>query len=278
MLKQFFTAALACAVIGSASAQSLRTPQPSPTQTIKQDFGTGAIELTYSRPGVKGRTVFGDLVPYGKVWRTGANSATTLTFTDSVTIGNQPLGPGTYGLLSIPDKDSWTMIITKQTDVTNPAAYKPESDLVRVPVKAMPLKDRVETLTMQFANVAPYSTELQLMWDNTAVSLPIKTEIEGRILAQIDNLMNADNRPYFAAAMFYLENGKDLTQAVSWFDKAIAQNPNAYWILHQKANALAKLGKKDEARQTAQKSMDLARQQNNMDYVALNERLLARLK
>lgn len=277
MLKKLLMCSAVVAFM-TTQAQNLKTPVPSPPQTIKQTFGIGSIELSYSRPGMKGRKIFGDLVPFGKVWRTGANDATTITFSDSVTVGQTALAPGTYGLLTIPDKDQWTFIITKQLDVVNPSAYKQENDLARVTAKATALKDPVETFTMQFTNVKPTRTDLQLMWENTAVTLPIATNIENKIMAQINQVMSQDNRPYFQAAMFYLENGKDLNQAVAWFDKAIAQNPDAYYIYHQKANALAKLGKREEAKQTALKSIELAKAQQNNDYVQLNEKLIASLK
>src|ERR1700753_2987247 len=133
MQKILFLSAISCLLIlGSASAQSLRTPSPSVPQFVRQDFGLSNIELSYSRPGVKGRKVFGDLVPFGKVWRTGANQATTLTFGDTVTIGGVAIAPGKYGLLSIPGADEWTFIITHQTDVTQPAAYKQDQDIVRI--------------------------------------------------------------------------------------------------------------------------------------------------
>src|SRR5512143_405232 len=164
-----------CAVMAglcfSLEAQTLKTPAPSPPQTIKQDFGISSIELSYSRPGIKGRKVFGDLVPYGKVWRTGANNATTIDFADDVTIGNTKVPAGKYGVLTIPDKDNWTIIVTKQTDVTNPADYKQENDMVRVSVKPVALRDKIETFTMQFANVKPSTCELQLMWENIEVAL-----------------------------------------------------------------------------------------------------------
>ncbi|HEX2606503.1 MAG TPA: DUF2911 domain-containing protein [Flavisolibacter sp.] len=277
MLKKLFLSAGITAMILSAQAQTIRTPQPSPTQTIKQDFGISSIELTYSRPGMKGRKIFGDLVPFDKVWRTGANSATTLNFGDTVTIGGTKVAPGKYGLLSIPGKDQWTLIITRQLDVTNPSAYKQESDVVRVTAKPVTLDRSQESFTMQFANVKSNSTELQLMWDKTAVSLPITTDYDQRVTADIQRALQ-DNRPYFQAGMYYLETGKDLNQAVSWFDKAIEQNKSAYWVHHQKANALAKLGMKEEARKSAQLSMDLAREQKNDDYVKLNEKLLESLK
>ena len=238
MLKKLLLCAGICATLLSVEAQPLKTPQPSPSQTVKQDFGIGSIELSYSRPGMKGRKIYGDLVPFGKVWRTGANNATTLTFSDSMVIGGKKLAPGKYGLLTIPGKDQWTLIISQQTDVTSPAAYKQESDVVRVNVKPETISDKVESFTIQFANVKATTADLQIIWDNTRVSLPLATEVESKIMAQINSLMNKDNRPYFQAAMFYMETGKDLNQAISWLDKAIEQNPNAFWVYHQKANAL----------------------------------------
>jgi hypothetical protein len=277
-MRKIISGIIAFAITFSVSSQSIKTPPPSPPQTIKQDFGISSIELSYSRPGIKGRKVFGDLVPYGNVWRTGANNATTIDFADDVTIGGTKVPAGKYGLLTIPDKDSWTIIITKQLDVTNPTSYKQESDVVRVNVKPMTMKDKMETFTMQFGNVKPGSCELEIMWENTAVVLPISSDVETVVMKEIDDAMNKDNRPYFQAGLYYLNNGKDLNQAVIWFDKAIAQQPDAYWIYHQKANALAKLGKKDEAKATAQKSMDLAKDAKNDDYVRLNEKLLEQLK
>jgi len=277
-MRKFIFCIIAVAAFFSAKAQSIKTPLPSPPQTIKQDFGLSSIELSYSRPGVKGRKVFGDLVPFGKVWRTGANNATTIDFADDVTIGNTKIPAGKYGLLTIPDKDTWTIIITKQLDVTNPAAYKQEMDVVRTSLKPMMLKDKIETFTMQFANVKPSTCELEIMWDNTGVVLPISEDVESVVMKQIDDALNKDNRPYFQAAMYYLDNGKDLNQAVAWFDKAIQQEPDGYWIYHQRANALAKLGKKDEAKVSAQKSIELAKAAKNDDYVRLNEKLLEQLK
>jgi tetratricopeptide (TPR) repeat protein len=211
------------------------------------------------------------------VWRTGANNATTLTFGDEVTIGGTKIPAGKYGLLSIPDKRNWTLIITKQLDVTSPAAYKQDQDVVRVEVKAMDMIESVESLTMPFANVKPNSCELHIMWDKTAVTLPISTEVESKVMAQIDQAMNKDSRPYYSAALYYMDNGKDLNQALSWFDKAVELQPNAFWIHHQRANCLAKLGKKADAKLAAEKSKQLATEQKNDDYVKLNEKLLADL-
>jgi hypothetical protein len=272
MKKIIFVLIAACA-FAIADAQ-LKTPAPSPTQTIKQDFGLSFIELSYSRPGVKGRKIFGDIVPYGNVWRTGANNATLLTFGDEVTIGGIKIPAGKYGLLTIPDKKSWTIIISKQTDVTSPAAYKPEMDVIRVTADVAKTKSSTESFTIQFANMKPSSCELHMMWDKSAVVLPIVTEIDAKIMASIDAAMKTDKPPYFQAAMYYMENGKDLNQSLAWFNKAVEAQPDAFWIQHQWANCLAKLGQKSEAKTAALKSKELAAAAKNDDYVKLNDKLL----
>ncbi len=275
-MKKILSTVLICTIAVFASGQ-LRTPAPSPTQTIKQDFGLSSVELIYSRPGMKGRKIFGDLVPWNKVWRTGANSATRIKFNDDVMIGGQALKAGEYALYTMPGENEWEVIINKGS--TNWGTdYKMEDDIVRVKAKPIKLDQSVESFTMQFANIKPTSTDLRIMWDKTAVAVPITTDIDKKVMAQINNQVIKDGRPYFQSAMYYMENGKDMNQAVQWFDKAIEQNPKGYWIYHQKANALAKMGKKAEAKAIAQKSMDIARQEKNDDYVSLNEKLLAELK
>jgi hypothetical protein len=278
MKKYFILLALAACVHTSSYAQTIKTPPPSTPQYVKQDFGLSSIELSYSRPNVHGRKIFGDLVPYGKIWRTGANQATTLTFGDPVTIGGTTIPAGKYGLLTIPGADQWTVIITHQLDVTNPAAYKQDQDVVRFPVKPGQLPFSMETFTIMFANVMPGSCELQLLWDNVFLDLPITTDIDTRVMASIDNTLNKDSRPYYTGAMYYLENGKDLNKALEWFDKALAQDPSLFFVYYQKARCLAKLGKKQEAVTTAKKGIESAQKANNADYVALNEKLIASLQ
>jgi len=258
--------------------QMLTTPQASPTQTVKQNFGVSFIELSYSRPGLKGRKVMGELVPYGKVWRTGANQATTLTFGDDVTIGDKKIEAGKYGFVTIPGQDNWILIITKQLDATSPSNYKEENDVVRVNVKPRAINNKIETFTMQFANVKSSSCDLNLLWENTAVTLPVSSDVDSKVMKQINDIMSKDNLPYFDAAMYYMNNGKDLNQALAWLDKAAEQNSTAYWIHHQRANALAKLGKKQEAIAAASKSKELATTAKNADYVKLNEDLIKSLK
>ena len=277
-MKKLFLVLVALALFNFTQAQGLKTPSPSTSQTVKQEFGLGSIELSYSRPNTKGRTIFGDLVPFGAVWRTGANSATTLTFSEEVIIGGKNIPAGKYGLLSMPGAAEWTIIITKQLDVTSPSAYKQEMDVVRVTVPAVAMPYAIESFMILFENVSSNSLELMIIWEKTAVSLPIKVDIDSKIMAQIESLMNTENKPYFNAAMYYIDNNKDLNKAAGWLEKATAQTPNAYWIWYQKARCLALLGKKAEAMTTSIKSLELARAGKNPDYVTLNEKLQSTLK
>jgi len=250
-------------------SQAFKVPAPSPTQTIKQDFGIGSIELSYSRPSAKGRKVVGDLVPFEKVWRTGANNATTLTFTEDVNIGGKDIKAGKYGLLSMPMKDEWMLIITRDLNVTSPGAYKQENDVVRVAVMTKKLDTHVETFTMQFANITNATVDLQLMWEKTMVSLPITTSTDTRVMAQIENTLIKDNRPFYQAATYYYENGKDLNMAMAWVDKAIDGNAKAPWMHILKARIALKQGNKSMAKASATKALEVATEIKNDDYVKI---------
>ncbi len=276
-MKKIFTSAALVLLVMMGNAQTIKAPAPSTTQTIKQTFALSSIELNYSRPSVKGRKVFGDLVPFNAVWRTGANSATTLTFGDTVSINGTKLSPGTYGLLSIPNEKSWTLIISKQTNVTSPGAYKQDQDVLRYEAKTEDLKDAVETFTMQFANIKDGSCDLQIMWDKTSVTLPITTNIEGSMLAQINQVMK-DSRPYYTAAMYYMNNGQDMNQALEWMNKAIEQNPKDLRNHYQKANLQMKMGKKADAMATATKGLAAAKADKNENYIKMFEAQLKDMK
>lgn len=278
-MKKLLTIVFASMVLtGTAAAQGLKTPAPSPSTTVRQEFALSNIELNYSRPAMRQRAIFGELVPFDKVWRTGANSATTLQFGEEVNIGGTVIKPGKYGLLSIPGANNWTIIISKQLDVTSPAAYKQDQDVVRftAPVGTLPFS--VETFTIMFGNVQANSCELWIMWDKTFVSFPIVADVDSKVMKQIDQVMNVDSRPYFNAAVYYVDNNKDLNKALEWFNKAVAQQPEAFWVLYQKARCEAKLGKKADAIATAQKSIAIAKAAKNDDYVKLNEDLIKSLK
>jgi tetratricopeptide (TPR) repeat protein len=266
-MRKIMMCAIAAFLLTNAEAQTWKTPQASTTQTIKQNFALSTIELTYSRPGVKDRKIFGGLVPYNEIWRLGANNATEITFGDTVSINGTKIKPGTYGLLAIPNEKNWTLIISKQTNVTSAGAYKQDQDIVRYEAHTHELDDKVETFTMQFANVKDGSCDLHIMWDKTSVTLPITTNIDGAMMAQIDQVMSKDNRPFYNAAMYYINNGQDPNQALNWLNKAIEQDPKALRNHYQKANVLAKMGKKTEARVAATTGLELARAQKNESFI-----------
>lgn len=269
------------AIVAATSLQAqVKMPQPSTTQTISQEFGLGKIELNYSRPGLKGRAAFGDnslLAPLGQVWRTGANGATTITFTDEVVINQVTIKAGKYGLLSIPGKKEWTLIISKDINVNQPSMYKQENDVVRVTAPAMSMKDRVETFTMQFANVQNESCELHLMWDKTAVSLPIQTFIKARIAADMEKALAGDKPPYFAAATFYNEWMKDNEKALANITKAIEGNKTAFWLYLAKARIQRDMGDKVGAKTSAEECIKIATEAKNDDYVRMAKDLISKL-
>ena len=277
-MKKILLLTVASYILLSTEAQQLNTPQPSPTANIKQNFALSSIEISYSRPGVKGRKVFGDLVPWGKVWRTGANNATTITFGEDVTIGGTKVPAGKYGLLTIPNQNEWTIIISKQTNVTSPADYKQDQDLVRVSAKAETTPFSIESFMITVDDITSNSCNIGMGWEKTWVTFPVTADVESKVMAQIKNTMEGDNKPYFNAALYYIDNGKDLNKAVEWLDKAYAQNPEAFWVLYQKARAQKLLGKKNDALATSNKSIDLAKKAKNDDYVALNEKLQKEMK
>lgn len=261
----------------AANAQSLTTPQPSPTQTIKQNFGVGSIELSYSRPAKKGRKVMGELVPFGKVWRTGANGATTINFSEDVTIGGKELKAGKYGLLTIPGEKKWTVIISKDVTVNQPSNYKEENDAVRVEAEVMTTPVSVENFTINFADITGSSCNVEMMWENTYIHFPVTTGTEAKVMAQIDNVMNKDNRPYFSAASYYYDNGKDLKQALNWVDKAIETNKDAFYMYLLKARIHKKMGDKTAAKAAATTCKELATVAKNDDYVKMANDLIAGL-
>ena len=279
IMKKTIYAILATLLVSfGVNAQAVKTPAPSTSQTIKQDFALSSIEIVYSRPNMKGRSVFGDLAPMGKLWRTGANGATKITFGEDVKVGGVAVKAGSYALYTIPNKDEWEVIVNKGINNWGTDGYKADEDVAKFKVKPMTLPMNIETFTMNIANVMPASADIQIMWEKTAISIPVTADIDAKISKSIDNAMNVDNRPYFQSASYYFETGKDLTKALSWADKAIENNPKAFWIMHLKAKIQAKLGDKVAATATAMKSIDSAKEAKNDDYVALNEKLIASMK
>jgi len=262
------------------NAQGLKMPQPSSGQTITQEFGLGSINLTYSRPNVKGRKIFGvgTLQPYGEVWRTGANQATVIKFSDDVTIEGNKIPAGEYGLFSIPGKDEWTIIINKTAKQWGAYQYKKEDDVVRFTVKPSSVKELVETFTMQFTNVKATTCDLTFMWEHTAVTMHLTTDVDARVMASIDEALKGEKKPYFAAAQYYYENNKDLSKALGWMNELEKGDPKAYYYKVWKARIQLKMGDKAGAIATATQGVALAKADKSDEYVRLNEAVIAQAK
>ncbi|CAH0244400.1 hypothetical protein SRABI27_02804 [Pedobacter sp. Bi27] len=261
-----------------ANAQGAKFPQPSSGQTIIQDFGLGKITLTYSRPNVKGRKIFGGMEPMGVVWRNGANAATRIKFTDAVKIEGKDLPAGEYGLFSIPGKNEWTVIFSKTPDQWGAYEYKESDDVLRVKVKTTALKDKVETLSMQFSAVNETSAQLNMMWENSAYAINITTSIDEKVMANIAEAMKGEKKPYFNSALYYYQNGKDLKTALEWMTEAEKSDPKAPWFKLWKGRIQLKMGDKAGASATAQQGIDAAKAQKIDEYVRLNSELLAEAK
>ena len=269
------TAALSTNVI----AQQLKVPAASPAQTIKQAFGLSEITIDYSRPGAKNRVVFGDVVPFGKVWRTGANSATKITFGDDVKVEGTEVKAGTYAIYSIPNKESWEIMLYKDLTLGgNVADYKMENEVLRFKVKTMAMNNKVETFTMGVADVTATSANIELMWENTKVMFAVMTEIDSKIMKNIESSVVKDNRPYYQAASYYYETNRDLKTALEWTEKAMASYPKAYWIVLLKAKIQLKLNDKKGAIETANLVIKMATEDKDDSYIKQAEKLIASAK
>jgi Protein of unknown function (DUF2911) len=277
-MKKIFLSAIALGGFALLSSAQVKMPAPSPTQTVKQDFAIGTIELTYSRPTAKGRKIFGDLVPYNKLWRTGANAATKIVFSDAVEIGGKKLDSGTYVLYTIPGADSWEVIINKGLKNWGIDGYKETEDVVRFNVSPWKMKNNLESFTMEFSDVKPETVSLDIKWEKTAVSIPIVANFKDKVRAQIEAAMKTDKKPYWAAAQFYNEYDKNLPLALENATKAIEGNKEAFWMWIYKAKIQKEMGDKAGAMESSKKSMELAEAAKNDDYVKMNKDLQKSLK
>jgi len=276
MKNLFFS--IVCLFMSIGMNAQVKMPAPSPTQAIKQDFAMGNIELTYSRPSAKGRKVFGDLVPYNKLWRTGANGATIIKFSDPVEIKGKRVDTGSYALYTIPGAESWEIILNKGLKNWGVDGYKESEDVIRIMVEPMKMKNNIETFTMQFADIKGESCELHIMWAKTAVVIPITASIREKVKAQIEAAMQTEKKPYWQAAQFYNEYEKNSTKALEYASKAVEANPKAFWMWLYKARIQKDLGDKAGALVSAQKSLELATAEKNDDYIKMNEELIKKLK
>jgi hypothetical protein len=280
MKRSFLLAAILCSVTAFAQIQM---PAPSPTQKLTQQFGVGSVELTYSRPSIKGRSLFkenSDLGPLGKLWRTGANGATRIYFSDKTMMGGKLLDTGTYVLYTIPGKEYWEIVINKGLNNWGTDGYKESEDINRFKVKAEKNGSEVETFTMQFANILPESCELQIIWGGTLVRIPMSVNVKDRIRVQVEKALGAekvDANTYFAAANFYYEWDKNLPKALTSINKATEANKTAFWMMLLQAKIQKDLGDKVAAKASAQKTIEVATAAKNDDYVKQANDLIKKL-
>lgn len=273
--------ALALGVLTSTFAQTPKVdfPAASPTATLKQRVGLTDIEIVYSRPSMKGRNIFGSLVPYGQVWRTGANNATKFTVSTPLKINGAEVPAGTYGLFTIPGENEWTIILSKVSGQWGAYKYNQADDAVRVQVKPVKSSQHIETFLIDLNSLSDESATLWLAWDDVAVPVKIERELTSTLLPQIETFMASEekNKPYYQSALFYYEHGQDLKKASEWVDAAIKQR-EAHYIVHLKAKIHAKLGDKEGALAAANRSIELAKKANDNGYVKMNEDLISSLK
>lgn len=274
ILKSTLLLLVALSLNAEVEAQGVKIPQASSGQSLTQDFGLGKITLTYSRPNTKGRKIFGGLEMYDQVWRTGANSATTIKFTDDVTFEGKAVPAGEYELFTIPGKNEWTVILSKMTKQWGAYEYKEDQDFLRVKVKPVALQNKIETFTIQFANVYPTKAQLLLQWENTSVSVNLTTDVDTKVMASIDEAMKGEKKPYFSAAQYYYENGKDLKKALEWMNAAEAADAKGPWIRLWKGRIQLKMGDKKGAAASAEAGIKLAKEAKIDEYVRLNSALL----
>jgi hypothetical protein len=271
-----FTAA--CLLVSYTSFGQI-TPAPSSTQTIIQNFGLGKITLTYSRPNVKGRKIFGYTEPYNAVWRTGANAATTITFTDDVTLEGHSVAAGTYGLFSIPGENEWTIILSKNPKQWGAYEYKAADDYLRFTIKPIKINEPVETFTMQFNNVFPTNADFNLFWEHTTLTMHLTIDIDAKVIARIDSAMQTDKKPYYDAIIYYWNNNKDMTKALPWA-QALQTVPGfppmvvKLWL----ARTELRIGDKAAAIKAAQEGIDAAKAINSTEYTRLNTEVLTEAK
>ncbi|MBE2213660.1 MAG: DUF2911 domain-containing protein [Opitutaceae bacterium] len=266
-----------------AQAAPVKFPDASPKGKVTQRVGITDIEIEYSRPGVKGRTIFGGLEAWDKVWRTGANQATKVTFSTSVKFGGQDVAAGTYSLHTIPSQTEWTVILNSDSGQWGSYSYDQAKDVARVKVAPVKLADLVETLTIDVNDIRDESATLNIAWEKTRVSVKIEIPLVATLVPQIEALMASgeEKKPYFQAAMFYFTHNVDLKKALAWMDEGLKAQPDAFYMVYRKGLILEKMGDKAGALAAAKQSLqmlDKAPPSLKDEYTRLNEALIARVK
>ncbi len=261
-------------VLSAGTFAQITAPQPSPLTKVEQEVGLTNVTLEYSRPGMREREIFGNLVPYDKVWRTGANNNTKITFSDDVEIGGKPLKKGTYAIYTIPNKDKWeVMFYTDSNNWGNPQKWDENKVALKADAQVTQLPFPMETFTILIDDLKNDGAVLKFVWENTVAAVPIKVPTDARTMASIEKVMNGPTaNDFFAAGSYYHDAGKDNKKALEWVNKAISMNDvPPFWMLRKKSLIQADLGMKKEAIATAKQSLEAARKDNNADYVKMNE-------
>jgi hypothetical protein len=278
-------AALTLTLLAAPVAQAqIATPQPSPKGTVTQRVGLTDVTITYSRPSVKGRTILGTVVPYGKRWRTGANATTSIKFSDDVTIEGKKVPAGEYGLYTVPNAAEWTVVLNKSlkqgADVDG---FKDDQDVARFTIKPYKLANKVETFTISFADLTPATASVDMLWDLTGAKFKIIADVDSKVMAQIDEkvVKNASPAPgdLAAAAVYYYDNSKDMKQALTWIQKANATEPK-FWNVNTEAKIRLKMKDYKGAVAAAEQSkkLALAATPANTEYAKMDDELIAEAK
>ena len=253
----------------STNAQDL--PQPSPAAKVIQTVGLTEFTVTYSRPGVKGRTIFGDLVPYDKVWRTGANKATSIEFNTDITMEGKSVPAGKYSLFTIPGKDKWEVIINKNTELWGAGDYKQAEDVVRFSVT--PEKSNTtESMVFVFDNVIGDDAKLTLAWADVKISMNIKVDSKAAAMNNIENAIKEAEgtfRTYNSSARYYLDNNMDAAQALKWASKSV-ETSKRFWNVKTLSEAYAANNDYKMAIKTAEESLKLSEEAKYEPYVKMN--------
>lgn len=276
----FFAALVALLLIamGPEATAQIKLPPASSAQTVTQGLGINDVQLVYNRPSMRGRQIFGGLVPYGEVWRTGANTVSAITFAEPVSIAGQQVPAGTYGILTIPTPQEWTIILSKNSKQWGSYSYTEDEDQLRFTVKPTTLPTAVETFTIDFSDVTASSLRLNISWENTQVGFEISVDQDAAIMASIDEAMKGEKKPYFPAAQYYYNNGKDINKALEWVNEAEKANDKAPHIKYWKARIQLKAGDKAGAAATAARGVEIAEAAGNSEYVKLNGDVLQQAK
>lgn len=278
-VRSFLIVALLSLVAEDVLAQ-LETPQPSPKGKIEQKVGVMNVSVFYSRPGMKGRKIFGGLVPYGQEWRTGANDPTTITFSDAVKLEGQDVAAGMYSLFTIPGEQEWTIIINKNTTESLPRSKK--DDVVSFKVKPSQSSTPIETFTINISDIGINTANLELAWEKTAVKFRMEFDVDSKVMAAIKKSMENPNsgvaNMYFQSASYYFTTNKDLKVALDWVSKSLEMNKNPYWVWRLKSQIQAALKDYKGAIASAEVSKARAMEAKNDQYVKFNEDSIAEWK